>query len=87
MLNPIHILASLMVSNSQVMPSVGVIRFALRWVVTTYGQQVGGTMDASQLSHTTDWFIYLVCRSLSQTSEKLCMGLGPPNLTQNVSKG
>ena len=30
---------------------------------------------------TTDWVIHLVCRSLSRTSEKLCMGPGPPKLT------
>ena len=38
----------------------------------------------------TSWYtlqtVYLVCRSFSH-SEKLCMGPGPPKLTQDVSKG
>ena len=33
------------------------------------------------MAQTTDWVVYLVCRSFSRTSEKLCMGLGPPKLT------
>ena len=33
------------------------------------------------MAHTTDWVVYLVCRSFSH-SEKLCMGPGPPKLTQ-----
>ena len=33
---------------------------------------------------TTDWVVYLVCRSFSH-SEKLCMGPDPPKLTQGVN--
>ena len=33
------------------------------------------------MAHTTDWVVYLVCRSFSQTSENLCMGPGRPKLT------
>ena len=33
------------------------------------------------MAYTTDWVIYLVCRKFSRTSEKLCMGPGPPKLT------
>ena len=38
------------------------------------------------MAHTTDWVVYLVFRNLFH-SEILCMGLGPPKLTQDVSKG
>ena len=38
------------------------------------------------MAHTTGWVVYLVCRSFSH-SEKLCMGPGPPKITQDVSKG
>ena len=33
------------------------------------------------MAHTTDWVVYLVCRSFSLTSEKLCKVRGPPKLT------
>ena len=38
------------------------------------------------MAHTTDWVVYLVCRSFSH-SEKLCMAPGSPKFTQDVSKG
>ena len=43
------------------------------------------------MAQTTDWVVYLACRSFSHP-EKLCMGPDPPKLTQvprewGVSKG
>ena len=65
-----------------------------RWVVSTYGQQVGayhgGTMDACQLSHHgTNYRLGCISglQEFLSHSEKLCMGPGPPNHTQDVSKG
>ena len=73
------------------MPSVGVMLFALPvggdniWPI---GRCIPWVLVSCHImAHTTDWVMYLVCKSFSQTSEKLCMGPGPPKLTQDVSKG
>ena len=38
------------------------------------------------MAHTTDWVVYLVCMSVSQ-SEKLCMVPGPPKLHIHLKIG
>ena len=74
---------------TQVAPSVGVMLFALPvggdsiWPIgkgILWGEP-WVLASCNIMEHTTDWVMYLVCRSFSQTSEKLCMGPGSPELT------
>ena len=39
------------------------------------------------MAQTTDWVVYLVCRSFSPTQRNYTWPLGPPKLTQDVSNG
>ena len=85
---------SLPESNYQVASSVGGMLFALPvggvniWPILGRGIPWGnhGWLPVDIMTQTTNWVVYLVCRSFSH-SEKLCMGPGPPKLTLDVSKG